>query len=577
MQELIANGQTRPRPARTGPTRRRRCGSGVLVATLTAAVLTVAAPAAVAAATYPPRTSSKPTLRIDLGSPGGGTAIGVHGGTATAARTPAGHALPATGIVPPNNPPKNITPSPNFETDGACITFGDLDNSAACLTNIQRAISYAHTKEPGLGAVQYSIAGMASLSTPEQLFAIADIERVERGLPPAVELTTQLDNYSQTGANDNKDPVFPGGASINGGGQLESWGSNWAGGTINATASDYLWMYEDGYGGENLDCTSPTASGCWGHRDNILGTFLFPDFCSGPSELIMGGAVNRTAFDGSPSFAEIFVGDCGPMPPDVVITWTQVQTALRLSAPPSPIVGIASTPHGGGYWVVDSAGKVWNLGNAPNLGGLASVHLSAAIIGIAANPVADGFWLIASDGGVFSFGAVKFYGSEGGAHLNKPIVAMAASLDGKGYWFVGGDGGIFTFGDAKYHGSEGGHHLNKPVVGMAADPASGGYWLVAGDGGVFAFDAKFYGSAGALHLTKPIIEMEAAGVGLGYRFVASDGGIFAYAAKYYGSEGGQSLSAPIAGMAGDPATGGYWMVGQTGSVEGFHAPFEGNA
>jgi hypothetical protein len=561
MQESIASGGT-GRPAR------RRFAAGVLVAVLTAAALAAAAPAAVAAGTSRGSTSSTPTAPADLGSPAAGTPISVNGAKAASAQ-----ALPATGIVPPQNPPQNINPNPNFETDGACVTFGVIDNAAPCLTNIEQAISYAHTKEAGLGPVQYSITGMASLTTPEQLFAIADLERVERGLPPAVELTTQLDGYSQTGADDNADPVLPGDVTISGGGQPESWGSNWAGGTINATASDYLWMYADGPGGENLECRPGDMEGCWGHRDNILGTFLSPYYCAGPSEIVMGAAVNATAFDSSPSFAEIFVGDCGPLPTDVVITWAQVQAVLGLVQ----VVGVASDPSGGGYWVVDSAGKVWNLGNAPDLGDLSGTALSAPIIGIAANPVADGFWLIGRDGGVFSFGDVKFYGSEGAAHLNAPIVGMAASTDGKGYWFVGGDGGIFTFGDAKFHGSEGGAHLNRPIVGMAADPSSGGYWLVAGDGGIFAFDARYYGSTGNLTLTKPIIEMEAAGPGLGYRFVASDGGIFAFDAKYYGSEGGSALPAPITGMAGDSSTGGYWMVGQAGTVYNFDAPFKGNA
>ena len=35
--------------------------------------------------------------------------------------------------------------------------------------------------------------------------------------------------------------------------------------------ADFAWMYNDGYGGTNATCTSPTDMNCWGHRDNILG------------------------------------------------------------------------------------------------------------------------------------------------------------------------------------------------------------------------------------------------------------------------------------------------------------------
>jgi hypothetical protein len=56
-----------------------------------------------------------------------------------------------------------------------------------------------------------------------------------------------------------------------------------AGSIISALDADYNWMYNDGYGGPDSDCTTPTAASCWGHRDNILG--LYPTatkFISGP-------------------------------------------------------------------------------------------------------------------------------------------------------------------------------------------------------------------------------------------------------------------------------------------------------
>jgi len=51
--------------------------------------------------------------------------------------------------------------------------------------------------------------------------------------------------------------------------------------------------------------------------------------------------------------------------------------------------------------------------------------LNKPIVGMAATPTGAGYWLVASDGGIFSFGAARFYGSTGSMVLNKPIVGMA--------------------------------------------------------------------------------------------------------------------------------------------------------
>ena len=58
------------------------------------------------------------------------------------------------------------------------------------------------------------------------------------------------------------------------------------------------------------------------------------------------------------------------------------------------------------------------------------------IVGTATTPGDGGYWLVASDGGIFSFGNAAFYGSMGGKPLNKPIVGMAATPTGGGYWEV---------------------------------------------------------------------------------------------------------------------------------------------
>ena len=107
-------------------------------------------------------------------------------------------------------------------------------------------------------------------------------------------------------------------------------------------------------------------------------------------------------------------------------------------------------------------------------------HLNQPIVGMASTPDGQGYWLVATDGGIFAFGDARFYGSTGAIHLNQPIVGMASTPDGSGYWLVATDGGIFAFGDARFYGSTGGTHLNQPIVGMgttganSAPPGGGG-------------------------------------------------------------------------------------------------------
>jgi hypothetical protein len=96
--------------------------------------------------------------------------------------------------------------------------------------------------------------------------------------------------------------------------------------------------------------------------------------------------------------------------------------------------------------------------------------LNKPVVGMAPTPTGNGYWLVASDGGIFSFGDAVFHGSMGNIQLNKPVDGMTATPSGNGYWLVASDGGIFSFGDAVFHGSMGGTPLVAPVVGMTATP-----------------------------------------------------------------------------------------------------------
>ena len=190
---------------------------------------------------------------------------------------------------------------------------------------------------------------------------------------------------------------------------------------------------------------------------------------------------------------------------------------------------------GQGYWLPSNLGLTFSYA-APNFGSLTSRPV-LPVVGMAPTPTGKGYWHVAGDGGIFAFGDAAFLGSPGGTRLNRPVVGMATTPTGKGYWLVASDGGIFAYGDAVFHGSTGAVALNQPIVAMAPTANGAGYWLVASDGGVFAYgNAVFRGSTGATTLVSRIRSMAATATGAGYWMVASDGGVFAFGdAPYQGS------------------------------------------
>jgi hypothetical protein len=82
--------------------------------------------------------------------------------------------------------------------------------------------------------------------------------------------------------------------------------------------------------------------------------------------------------------------------------------------------------------------------------------LNQPVVGMAATPDGGGYWMVAADGGIFAFGDAGFYGSTGNIVLNQPVVGMTPGVQGQGYWMVAADGGIFAFGDAPFYGSAAG-------------------------------------------------------------------------------------------------------------------------
>src|ERR1700744_1184449 len=129
--------------------------------------------------------------------------------------------------------------------------------------------------------------------------------------------------------------------------------------------------------------------------------------------------------------------------------------------------------------MVASDGGIFSYGDASFYGSTGSIHLNQPIVGMAATPDGKGYWLVASDGGVFSYGGGAFLGAMGGSPLRKPVGGMGGNASA-GYYLVASDGGVFTFRGcpgtcagpsgpvAVFGGSTGAMVLAKPVVGIEA-------------------------------------------------------------------------------------------------------------
>ncbi len=219
------------------------------------------------------RLDDGPRRRLDGG---GHRAAGASHGRAVDG-DPSGAARPMTGTLPPTNPPANIPPA---------------SSDILVATNDARA-------DEGVGPMNLELSAFDALTVPEQVFVVENLERTGRGEPPISAMTTQLDSYAQAGAANGRDPTHP--LTLTGGGVVIQGGSIWAGGSLSTLFVNYLWMYEDGWGGSaatttNEDCSPLLPTGCWGHRDIIL-TEYSPLYCLGSTPIAGdgGGGQHRGA------------------------------------------------------------------------------------------------------------------------------------------------------------------------------------------------------------------------------------------------------------------------------------------
>ena len=214
-------------------------------------------------------------------------------------------------------------PATNRPLSRATYSACSADPSgSACIDSALADINSARAAEGVRPMVLPS--GFASMSVPVQLLNLANLERLDRGLVPILGLSGALDQDAQSAAAQDRDPVP---TSLYG----DTATSNWAGGYASALEADFEWMYDDGLGSANIDCTTSDQTGCWGHRHNILWPFSSP--------LVMGAGYATGHY--GPSMTELLVGG---------------DTQVAPGHADAPVVGPALTS-GGGETGVTPSGK----------------------------------------------------------------------------------------------------------------------------------------------------------------------------------------------------------------------------
>jgi hypothetical protein len=230
-----------------------------------------------------------------------------------------------------------------------------------------------------------------------------------------------------------------------------------------------------------------------------------------------------------------------------------------------PVVAMAATPSGNGYWVVDARGKVSPYGDAGWYGDTSNWWSTQSMVGLAATPTGHGYWVLSTTGGIFAFGDARFYGS----NSSGTSVAIAATSTGNGYWTITDSGHVSAFGDALFYGDASSTTLQWPVTAMALTADQHGYWLLLRNGSVIAYGDAVNLGDGSLS-GKQFLTMSAKPGGGGYWLVAKDGTVF--------SEGNAaafdkvSSSYAIVASAPTPSGNGLWAassgVPPSGGVQG---------
>lgn len=240
----------------------------------------------------------------------------------------------------------------------------------------------------------------------------------------------------------------------------------------------------------------------------------------------------------------------------------------------SPTAGMAATSDNRGYWLATADGGVFSFGDATYHGSLPGLglaaygttttpgerRLNAPVVGIARSVAGHGYYLVGADGGVFAFGDAHFRGScVGDPACNAPAVALVADATGQGYWLLLANAKMVPFGDAAAIGDGDCQHQaaesNLTATAAARTLDGRGYWVVLQNGTTCAegdaLTESIWEAQGPTDRQHPAVAIITDYEGLGAWLVMSTGTVDRYGdAPRIGGLNGYKLGAPIVAATG---------------------------
>jgi hypothetical protein len=177
-------------------------------------------------------------------------------------------------------------------------------------------VYYLDKARAKVGLPAYKLpANFRSLTSAQQLFILTNLDRIQYGLPPIAGMTAAL------GADALVRGVVPGtDPSPSNTTNVLGWTANWAAGYRNAPFAYEAWMWDDGLGSSNVDCTKANTSGCWGHRHDILWKF-------GSTAVTAMGAATGIGPGHGRGYAMLLVGGNAGYKPTYSYTWAKAVAA----------------------------------------------------------------------------------------------------------------------------------------------------------------------------------------------------------------------------------------------------------
>jgi hypothetical protein len=202
--------------------------------------------------------------------------------------------------------PVGADPSSNYPIRNMPSACDSAPTGSDC---VEAAVGYLNQARANLGQPPYSLpADFVSLTPIQQALILTNDDRVLYHLAPVSGVTDALDQDAAAGLTSDSDPQ-PSSQNWYGYTSNASWGD------VNMVAAYEGWMYDDGPGSDNVDCTASHPGGCWGHRHDILWQF-------GPGTLAMGAAAG-TDSSGNPAYTMLLIQGSPSYNPAFTYTWAE--------------------------------------------------------------------------------------------------------------------------------------------------------------------------------------------------------------------------------------------------------------